>query len=179
MKMKSNQYDSIAEDYDSLFVDEKSIRENREISQMLRNLKRPILDIGCGTGLLIDLLNIPKRGYMGIDPSSKMLGVFRRKHPDHKVINIPFEWLRVSAISYHTAVALFGSASYIRENCLRRIPKSRRMFLMFYKENYHPVTYERTGQELKHYSYTRRKLRKIFSSCRVNEFGNYYIVTNL
>lgn len=51
-----NQYDEIAEKYDSLFIDKASIRENEQVARMLRNVKTPVMDIGCGTGLLIDQL---------------------------------------------------------------------------------------------------------------------------
>lgn len=174
-----NQYDAIAERYDSLFNDKASIKENEQVARMLCHVQTPVMDIGCGTGLLIDLLSVMDNEYIGVDPSAKMLEQFRHKHPKHKSVNIPFEWLNPSQINYRTAVALFGSASYIRENALRSLPRRRRLFLMFYKEDYHPVTYERSGHELKHYSYSRRKLYDMFPQCRIKDFGNYYIVTNV
>ena len=58
-----NQYDEIAERYDSLFIDKASIRENEQVARMLRNVKTPVMDIGCGTGLLIDLFSVMNLGY--------------------------------------------------------------------------------------------------------------------
>lgn len=174
-----NQYDVIAERYDSLFIDKASIRENEQVARMLRNVKTPVMDIGCGTGLLIDLLSVMDDEYIGVDPSRKMLDVFKKKHPSYRSVNIPFEWLDPASVEYSTAVALFGSASYIREKALDRIPDDRLLFLMFYKEDYHPVTYERTGCEMEHFSYSRNRLRKLFPKCEVKELGNYYIVTNV
>lgn len=174
-----NQYDAIAEKYDSLFVDKESVKENEKVSSMLSNVHTPIMDIGCGTGLLIDLLNVQESDYIGVDPSRKMLSVFHRKHPGYKLLNIPFEWLDSNEVDYDTAVALFGSASYIRFDSLKRMPHDKGIFLMFYKEDYHPVTYVRTGCELEHYVYSKNELRELFPSCRIKEFGNYNIVTNL
>lgn len=174
-----NQYDAIAERYDSFFNDKTSIKENEQVARMLSHVQKPVMDIGCGTGLLIDLLSVMDNEYIGVDPSAKMLEQFRHKHPKHKSVNIPFEWLNPSRIHYKTAVALFGSASYIRENALRHMPRRRRLFLMFYKEGYYPVTYRRAGRKFKHYFYTRQKLCEMFPQCKIKEFSNYYIVTNV
>ena len=51
-----NQYDAIAESYDSLFKDEVSIEENNKIASMLFDVPGIILDVGCGTGLFLDIL---------------------------------------------------------------------------------------------------------------------------
>ena len=174
-----NQYDAIAEKYDSLFADKESIKENEQVASMLLAVKPPVMDIGCGTGLLVDLLNVKASDYIGVDPSKKMLAVFHRKHPEHKLLNMPFEWLDSNEVDYNMAVALFGSASYVRESSLEKLPSSRMVFLMFYKEDYHPVTYERAGCELEHYVYPKGKLKEIFPECSIKEFGNYNIVTNL
>ena len=43
-----------------------------------------VLDLGCGTGLLLELLAVQPEDYLGIDPSEKMLDEFRRKFPEHE-----------------------------------------------------------------------------------------------
>ena len=146
-----NQYDAIAESYDSLFKDEVSIEENNKIASMLFDVPGIILDVGCGTGLLLDILKVPLDEYFGIDSSNEMLEIFRKKHPKYHNLCIPFEMFNLKFMVFNTIVALFGSASYIEIEALMDIPKGKNLFLMFYKENYHPVTYERSGYELEYY----------------------------
>ena len=136
-----NQYDAVAESYDSLFKDKASIEENRKIASMLFEVSGIFLDVGCGTGLLLDILKVSPDEYWGIDPSSKMLDVFRKKHPEYNNLCIPFELLNLKFATFNSIVALFGSASYIDIEALTDIPEGKNIFLMFYKENYHPVTY--------------------------------------
>ena len=90
-----NQYDAVAESYDSLFKDKASIEENRKIASMLFEVSGIFLDVGCGTGLLLDILKVSPDEYWGIDPSSKMLDVFRKKHPEYNNLCIPFELLKL------------------------------------------------------------------------------------
>ena len=71
--MNYSQYDKIASKYDTLFRDETSLVENREVGQMLPPLNGSILDIGCGTGLLTEIAEIDPQEYLGIDPSKGML----------------------------------------------------------------------------------------------------------
>lgn len=174
-----NQYDAIAEGYDSLFNDRASIEENNKIASMLFDVSGIILDVGCGTGLFLDILKVSQDEYFGIDPSAKMLEVFREKHSGYHNLCIPFEMFNLKFMVFNTIVALFGSASYIEMEALTDIPKGKDIFLMFYKEDYHPVTYERTGCELEHYEHSKSELEQMFPHCEVKEFSNYYIVTNV
>ena len=43
-----------------------------------------VLDLGCGTGLLLELLALQPEDYVGIDPSEKMLEELQRKFPEHE-----------------------------------------------------------------------------------------------
>lgn len=43
-----------------------------------------VLDLGCGTGLLLELLALQPEDYLGIDPSEKMLEELQRKFPEHE-----------------------------------------------------------------------------------------------
>ena len=79
-----------------------------------------ILDIGCGTGSLVDFRfrDIRPERYVGIDPSRGMLGVFRDKHPefDDRLLRTSFEdyWPRPGQ-KFDLVVALLGVASHIGE----------------------------------------------------------------
>ena len=46
-----------------------------------------VLDLGCGTGLLLELLALQPEDYIGIDPSEKMLEELQRKFPEHETKN--------------------------------------------------------------------------------------------
>ena len=43
-----------------------------------------VLDLGCGTGLLLELLALQPEDYIGIDPSEKMLEELQSKFPEHE-----------------------------------------------------------------------------------------------
>ncbi len=79
-----------------------------------------ILDIGCGTGSLVDFRfrDIRPERYVGIDPSRGMLGVFRDKHPEFhdRLIRTSFEdyWPKPNQ-RFDLVVGLFGVASHIGE----------------------------------------------------------------
>ena len=91
--MNYSQYDKIASKYDSLFRDEMSLVENREVGEKLPPLSGSILDIGCGTGLLTEIAEIDPQEYLGVDPSKGMLEQFINKHPEYKerVVCEPFD----------------------------------------------------------------------------------------
>jgi SAM-dependent methyltransferase len=51
-------YDTLAQDYDALYCDPTSQYENSVVWEALRRLDvsdASVLDLGCGTGLLLDL----------------------------------------------------------------------------------------------------------------------------
>lgn len=78
-----SRYDGIATWWDSHYG--ASEEERRGILEIIRGLgdfrKRRVLDIGCGTGLALDLgITEPER-YVGIDPSQGMLNSLVSKHP--------------------------------------------------------------------------------------------------
>jgi len=141
-------YDAVAPVYDGLFTDIKSLRENAEAVALLGDVTgESVLDVGCGTGLLLDYAR-PAR-YMGVDPSGAMLDRLLAKHPERRgdVVNAPlrsFVGDRVDVV-----VSLFGSASYLMDDELRRVPTlvrpGGRWLLMFYSEGYEPVTHAKTG----------------------------------
>jgi 2-polyprenyl-3-methyl-5-hydroxy-6-metoxy-1,4-benzoquinol methylase len=165
------QYDQIADKYDSFFSDYKSNIENEAIFARLEYDSGSVLDIGCGTGLLLDYFS-PRR-YMGIDPSQKMLDILVRKHPGKKIINTRFEDFYDG--QYDLIVSLFGSANYIDPDAIDRIPRflkrGGRYFVMFFKPGYYPVTYERSGVELSHFDNGYLRL-----GGAVTDIGNFLLV---
>lgn len=146
---------------------------------MLPPLNGSVLDIGCGTGLLTEITNIAPNDYWGVDPSKGMLTQFAKKHPQYEehLINKPYDGRNINIQEYDNIVALFGSPSYLSYIAVMAIAKSNaRKFLMFYKEKYHPVTYEKCDVEFKHYYYSMRSLSMLFGEKNVSEYHNYLIV---
>lgn len=179
--MNYSQYDDIAVKYDDLFRDESSLVENREVGAMLPPLNGSILDIGCGTGLLTEVYNIDPQDYLGVDPSIGMLTQFKKKHPEftERLVNEPFTGKNIDCKQFDNIVAMFGSPSYLAKYALLAISKSKaRKFLMFYKKDYHPVTYERCDVEFSHNVYSNNTLAQLFGEENISEYHNYIIVNS-
>jgi ubiquinone/menaquinone biosynthesis C-methylase UbiE len=79
-------WDAYAERYDEIFSRPRHHAENRVVVDRVRGLPcvrhgEPVLDIGCGTGLLIDCL--PLENFIGIDISPAMIAKAKEKHPSY------------------------------------------------------------------------------------------------
>ena len=77
-------FDGVAGRYDSLYTGPVEQAETRYIGDCLRQYVQhdtSILDVGCGTGLVLDVLDNYRGHYVGIDLSEKMLDEASRKHP--------------------------------------------------------------------------------------------------
>lgn len=76
-------YDAVASHYDEQFPSsDRFVSDLREAVDSLRS-EHPtsVLDVGCGTGRVLDIgLTTPDR-YAGVDPSKPMLNQLVRKHP--------------------------------------------------------------------------------------------------
>lgn len=172
-------YDSIADIYDTLFDDDYSMKENRAIANMLTPYlyNKSILDIGCGTGLLLDMFSLKPDKYIGIDPSEKMLDIAREKHPPFLFKQEKFE----EYIGYtDVAVSLFGSMNYVDIEYQQKILQiCNRYFLMYYKDGYFPQTYKATGLNPNKKDITYNDLCNLFWKYNIFEFNNFYILTSL
>lgn len=177
--MNYSQYDEIAKDYDSFFCDDNSLDENEQVASMLSDVKGRIYDIGCGTGLLTEIINTSPSNYRGVDPSGEMLNKFIEKHPEYLscLVKNTFEKDNISIESFDWVVSLFGSISYVNPKYLSKIElQAKNYFLMFYKENYYPVTYTKANVKFDHYHLSISDLNGIFKDSEVNEFNNYIVV---
>lgn len=77
-------YDAIATSYDSAhpIVDDFAAEVRAAVADLRSDYTPSILDVGCGTGRVLDLgLTTPDR-YAGVDPSQPMLNQLVRKHPN-------------------------------------------------------------------------------------------------
>lgn len=147
-------YDDLAGSYDSRYDDDLAASENATYASWLSSPSLPydsVLDLGCGTGLLLDLLGdvIDPRLYVGVDPSEGMLARHRAKHPEYvSVQQTAEEYLDVHApwasrgMSWDLIVAGFGAASYIDPDVIAHLPNQLSPhgvgLLMTYKRGYLP-----------------------------------------
>lgn len=134
-------YDGIAEHYDDVHVDAKSLAENAFVAAQLRALIRPgdrVADLGCGTGLMLELCPVDAEHYVGLDVSTKMLSRARSKFPRHAFheadIQVPHPSLPDGGLD--VVVSLFGSPAYcdaarVKAQVLRMLKPGGRFFLMF------------------------------------------------
>jgi SAM-dependent methyltransferase len=124
-------YDIVASRYDEFYSAKPIFKaENLAIKSMLVGgsfLDGPVLDLGCGTGGLLDLCGneIKDDDYLGVDPSYKMVSVARSKYPNfHFIVGTAN---RAPAEFFENTISLF-SVSYapVLVNSLRGIWRSLR-----------------------------------------------------
>jgi ubiquinone/menaquinone biosynthesis C-methylase UbiE len=170
----SSPYDEIASRYIELFSDKESQKENDDVLNLLDYKGGSVLEIGCACCPLISALNIDR--YCGVDPSKKMLEICRQKYPGIRFIQSDFESLYDES-RYDYIVATFGAASYIQPEYLQKVfnlvNSGGKIFLMFYKDDYTPKTYEKTGVSLNWYKGNFKTL-----TGEVKKYHNYIIFTD-
>jgi len=166
-------YNAIAEKYDNLFSDRSFVAEEIMLGSMLGSFMSKteyVLDIGCGTGVLLSIVEIEPSRYAGVDISEGMLKIMSSEHPDYVSINKEFDIS--DADGFDLIVGLFGSPSYMSPDVIRDVIGSgRSYFLMFYAEDYNPITYRKTGISPESFAFSEYSLKG-------ERFSNYLIVTN-
>ena len=81
-----NYYDVITHNYDALYNNNISLAENSIVQELIleqvpKNTELSVLDIGCGTGLVYEILSTHSDiDYVGIDISEAMVSVAQNKH---------------------------------------------------------------------------------------------------
>lgn len=175
------EYDKIADQYDNLFTDEDSRRQDAQIGAIIKSLKGTIYEIGCGSGLAVEIGGIDRMMYQGVDPSRSMIELFRSKHPEFsmRIRRKAFEEDGDAYTGSNHVISLYGSISYVMPVYLSRLARNHKgLFLMFYKPDYTPKTYEKTGVAMHHFTYTCKELDDLFTDCKVSMYDDYIIVTN-
>lgn len=138
-------YDLIATQYDDWYRDAASQSENEWVRRLIQDqfgaYAPKTLDVGCGTGLLLDLQVTAPGLYTGIDPSRGMLNQLVLKHPKVNDLRpgtaescLP-DLLRFGR-TYELVTSLFASPSYMDRTCYEQMfdLTSRMLVLMAYQE---------------------------------------------
>lgn len=106
-------YDRLAERYDTLYRSRACRVENKLVARWLADLQEPVLDVGCGTGLLLEL-RPELSDYTGLDISPRMLEVARRNHPGRRWIEHDLnEDQPIEGGPFRSVVALFQSWNHV------------------------------------------------------------------
>lgn len=135
-------YDNVADRYDQIYDTAACHAEEAEVRDLLAPLEGRVLDIGCGTGLLLDLFpDLERRGYTGIDPSPRMIERMAEKHPQAKTQCTRLADFRPNG-RFDRVIGLFGVVNYLLPKELFMIPKLTRpngeWAIMMYKADYSP-----------------------------------------
>jgi hypothetical protein len=131
-------YDQLADQYDARYDTPMAHKEDEYLfGQLSPWLRGTVADIGAGTGLLLDMVDVHPSMYHGIEPSHGMASNFKRKHPEHYLEIATFE--TAEAWYTDTAVSLYGSPSYIEPSSYGALKEAGMWyFFMFYKPGYFP-----------------------------------------
>lgn len=124
------EYDFIATFYDTLHpvADARVIALREAVSTLTGDYRPSVLDVGCGTGRVLDLPLTTADRYAGVDPSQPMLNQLVRKHP-HVAALYPMSIERALADRIFTpgqfeiVTALLDNNDPVSEASLRQLAK--------------------------------------------------------
>lgn len=186
-------YDQLATTYDRMYGNESDQEENRRVRSMIIShlgaVAPTTLDVGCGTGLILDLSVTSPALYTGVDPSRGMLNYLYRKHSKVDRL-IPatagdaLPTLVESAERFDLVISTFGSPSYMDpidiEAMAELTDDGGLCLFMTYRDGYLPDYY--TGQERERIGAKAEMmnewLRTDFSetySATMTDLGNFYV----
>lgn len=122
-----NAYDRLAGTYDATYSDEVSASEDRRVLRLLTpevRRARRVLDLGCGTGWVLDQMTsllIPEQGgreYLGMDLSPGMLKELVAKHPGARTAWFDVNDWAPEVSSADLVTSTYASPSYVDDVAL-------------------------------------------------------------
>jgi SAM-dependent methyltransferase len=133
-------YDALAPAYDLLHLQRVHSTEDKWIRSAVGEITGDgvLIELGCGTGYLVDQLGLRPAAYFGVDISEGMLAVFRCKHPLHRAACADMASVPMPAESAQCVVGLWGALSYhssyssVLDEAMRLLRPGGRLFLMAY-----------------------------------------------
>ena len=143
LKTAQEAYDLFAKDYDGSFKSKVSRAEDMVIYSALRVQMQQgkTLDLGCGTGALLEHTLISPASYLGVDISRKMIAQARAKFPEYDfTVMDATRYLSFFENTFDNVVSLFGSISYMNPDVLlgiwRALKPNGFFMLMFFNKRY-------------------------------------------
>jgi len=127
--MFADDYNKISHEYETSWFNGEATTSQEIIKFLSPYAKGTVLDIGSGTGFLLDYIDIHSDHYLGIDPSEGMTKMLKLKHPNHKVLISTVKEQQIE--TFDLVVALHGSADYLTKEEILSAAKSPNCFLMF------------------------------------------------
>jgi ubiquinone/menaquinone biosynthesis C-methylase UbiE len=138
-------YNRLSKVYDECYKESIHKIENDFVFRYLLDngfLEGMVLDVGSGTGIILENIDLLPENYFGLDISENMLEISKRKFPKHfffkgNMSNMPFE-----DNSFDSVISLFGSFSYSLNHSktvqeIERVLKPNgKFFIMIYGSKY-------------------------------------------
>lgn len=115
-------YDDLANIYDNEYANDLYLSEDKIVYSAVSKINGgKLLDVGCGTGNLLDNLNIPKEQYVGIDISEEMISVAKKKFPQFIFHQGGMNKLPFKDNEFDILTCMYGTISYSDD--LRKVLK--------------------------------------------------------
>lgn len=138
-------YDRLSKFYDDCYKEPIHKIENDFVFKYLLDnefFEGKILDVGSGTGIILENIDLLPENYFGLDISENMLKISKKKFPSHfffkgDMSNMPFK-----DNSFDSVISLFGSFSYSLDHLktvqeIERVLKPNgKFFIMIYGRKY-------------------------------------------
>lgn len=158
---EEHSYDNIADGYELDFMGDVFEDEDVQTADIIsrHNTSGRTLEIGCGSGMVTRNMIFDHDRYVGIDPSANMLEKFNAVPAlaGLKTICTDFESF-ADGERFNFAFATYGAASYVRPEFWNRLPdileRGGSFLLMFYADDYVPVTHIYSDTEIPYFSAT-------------------------
>ena len=135
-------YDTLANVYDSSFTSKTAQAEDDIIYSQLKSFLKysSVLDLGCGTGALLEHLDIEPENYVGIDLSENMIKLAQQKFPNYTFKLGDMANLPLDDAQFDNVVSLYGGISYadpkVFGEVLRILKPKGKFFLMLFNRRY-------------------------------------------